>query len=156
MATLSPLLAAQLEQWRAGGMQIVFTNGVFDVLHFGHVSLLEQARSFGDVLIVGLNSDASARSLGTGSGRPVMDQHARSEVLLALTCVDSVALFDEPTPLELIRLVRPDVLVKGGDYELDQVVGRDFVESQGGRVELVPLVPGYSTSEIIRRIREGA
>lgn len=156
MATLESELEARLERWRAEGQRVVFTNGVFDILHYGHVVQLTAARGFGDVLLVGVNSDASARGLGKGSGRPVLDQHARCQMLLALRCVDAVALFDEPTPLELIKLVRPAVLVKGGDYSVSDVVGHDFVTTYGGRVEIVPLVPGYSTTEIIRRIRSAS
>jgi len=153
MAELSPDLAGRLAGWRAAGKIIAFTNGVFDLLHPGHIAQLEAAASFGDVLVVGLNSDLSARMLDKGPNRPVQDELARRTVLMALRCVDAVELFHEPTPLELIELVRPDVLVKGGDYEDREVVGREFVEAHGGRVELVPLLKGYSTSALIERIR---
>lgn len=153
MAVLSADLAVRLGGWRAAGRTVVFTNGVFDLLHPGHVAQLEAARSFGDVLVVGLNSDLSVRMLGKGDDRPILDENARRIVLLALRCVDAVALFDEDTPLELVRLVMPDVLVKGEDYEGREVVGREIVEAAGGRVELVPLIPGYSTSSIVERIR---
>jgi rfaE bifunctional protein nucleotidyltransferase chain/domain len=153
MAELTPDLAGNLAAWRAAGKIVVFTNGVFDLLHPGHVAQLEAARSYGDVLVVGLNSDVSVSFLGKGAGRPVLDQLSRRIMLMALRCVDGVAIFDEPTPLELIKLVRPDVLVKGGDYEDREVVGREFVEADGGRVEIVPLLEGYSTSALIERIR---
>jgi D-beta-D-heptose 7-phosphate kinase/D-beta-D-heptose 1-phosphate adenosyltransferase len=153
MATLSPELAVQLAAWRARGRCVVFTNGVFDLIHPGHIAQLEAARSFGDVLVVGLNSDASARTLDKGECRPVLDETGRRIVLMSLRCVDAVQLFDEPTPLELITLIKPDVLVKGADYEGREVVGREVVEAAGGRVELVPLVPGYSTTALINRIR---
>jgi len=153
MVELTADLAANLAGWRAAGQTIVFTNGVFDLLHPGHVAQLEAARSYGDVLVVGLNSDLSVRFLEKGAGRPVLDQLARRIMLMALRCVDAVAVFDEPTPLELIELIRPDVLVKGGDYEDKEVVGREVVEASGGRVEIVPLLEGYSTSALIERIR---
>ncbi|HES58128.1 MAG TPA: D-glycero-beta-D-manno-heptose 1-phosphate adenylyltransferase [Firmicutes bacterium] len=153
MAELSPANRQLLDTWRRSRLKIAFTNGVFDLLHPGHIAQLSAARGFGDVLFVGLNSDRSVRTLGKGEDRPVQDEAARRELLLALRAVDAVELFDEPTPLELIRLVRPDVLVKGADYAEDQVVGADLVAGWGGRVELVPLVAGYSTSAIIERIR---
>jgi rfaE bifunctional protein nucleotidyltransferase chain/domain len=148
-------VAARIAAWRAAGKRIVFTNGVFDILHPGHLAQLEAARSFGDALVVGLNSDASVRGLHKGPERPIFDESARRRMLEALRCVDAVVLFDAPTPLELIREIRPDVLVKGSDYTSAEVVGRDFVEAQGGRVELVPLVPGYSTTAVVERIRAG-
>jgi len=132
---------------------VVFTNGVFDLLHPGHVELLEAARAQGTHLLVGLNSDASARRLAKGPSRPVMGQTDRARVLAALEAVDCVVVFDEPTPLELVRELRPDVLVKGGDYAPEDVVGGDVVRSSGGRVVIVPLVPGYSTTSIVERLR---
>lgn len=153
MAELSPELTIRLNAWHAEGQVVVFTNGVFDLLHPGHIAQLEAARSFGDVLVVGLNSDNSARLLGKGADRPVQDELSRRIILGALRTVDAVAVFDEPTPLELIKLIKPDVLVKGADYGPNEVVGREVVEAAGGRVELVPLVQGYSTSAIISRIR---
>lgn len=155
MAELSGELAIRLSGWRSAGQVVVFTNGVFDLIHPGHIAQLEVARSFGDVLVVGLNSDLSVRLLGKGPERPILDQTARRIVLSALRCVDAAELFDEPTPLELIELIKPDVLVKGEDYAGREVVGREVVEAAGGRVELVPLVPGYSTTAIIERIRGG-
>jgi rfaE bifunctional protein nucleotidyltransferase chain/domain len=135
--------------------RIVFTNGCFDLLHPGHIGSLEQARELGDALIVGLNSDASVREL-KGPGRPVLPERERAEILAALECVDAVVIFDEPTPREVITRLLPDVLVKGGDWPGDQIVGREEVEASGGRVVLIPVVPGYSTTGILRKIREGA
>ena len=154
MAMLEPALAALLEQWRAAGNSIVFTNGVFDLLHPGHIAQLRAARQQGDVLVVGLNSDASVKLQAKGEDRPILDQAARRQILEELRCVDGVAVFDEETPLELISQIQPDVLVKGADYQGLEVVGRDIVEARGGRVVLVPLVAGYSTSALIGRIRD--
>lgn len=131
---------------------VVFTNGCFDILHRGHVSYLTQARALGDRLVVGLNDDASVRRL-KGAGRPVVSQDDRAYVLAALACVDAVTLFDEDTPAELIAALLPDVLVKGGDYSPEQVVGRDIVESHGGRLVLIPFVAGRSTTDILQRIQ---
>ncbi len=140
---------------KRNGRRVVFTNGCFDLLHPGHIGSLEQARALGDVLIVGLNSDASVRQL-KGAGRPVLPQRERGEILAALECVDAVVIFDEPTPREVIACLLPDVLVKGGDWPGDQIVGRKEVEAAGGRVVSIPVVPGYSTTAILRKIREGA
>ncbi len=129
----------------------VFTNGCFDVLHPGHVALVKAARALGHSLMVGVNSDRSVRAL-KGEGRPVQDEAARAIVLSALADVSSVIVFDEETPLELIRALLPDVLVKGGDYTPEQVVGREIVEKAGGRVVIVPLVPGQSSSTILSRL----
>jgi len=131
----------------------VFTNGVFDLLHAGHVALLEAARAAGGALVVGVNSDASVRRLGKGADRPLVGEADRARVVAALACVDGVVLFDEDTPLELIRALRPDVLVKGADYARGQIVGADDVAGWGGRVVRVPLVPGQSTTELLRRLR---
>ena len=140
--------------WRARQPgPIVFTNGVFDLLHPGHVELLEAARREGSALIVGLNSDASVRRLGKGADRPVTPEAARARVLAGLAAVDCVVHFDEDTPLELITRLQPDVLVKGTDYSRDAIVGADLVESRGGRVVRVPLVHGFSTSSIVERLR---
>lgn len=146
------LLAAHLDDCRNQGKTIVFTNGCFDLLHAGHVRYLAEAKAQGDVLVVGLNSDSSVRRLGKGPNRPVNDERNRALVLSALAVVDHVCLFHEDTPLELIRLVRPHVLVKGADYRPEEVVGKDFVESLGGRLHLAQLVPGQSTSATITRI----
>ncbi len=137
----------------AAGRRVVFTNGCFDLLHVGHIRYLQRARALGDVLILGLNSDASVRRL-KGEKRPLINEEDRAHVLAALACVDHVVLFDEDTPLELIREIRPDVLVKGGDYTREQVVGHELVEQQGGRVELIPVVEGASTTGIVERIAE--
>lgn len=137
------------------GRRIVFTNGCFDLLHPGHIRSLELARGMGDALVIGLNSDASVRQL-KGEGRPVMAERERAEILAALECVDAVVIFDDLTPRQVIAALLPDVLVKGGDWPGDQIVGREEVEAAGGRVVSVPVVPGYSTSAILRKIREGA
>ncbi len=143
-----------LAAWRAAGEKIVFTNGVFDLLHRGHVEYLAEARALGDRLVVGLNSDASTRRL-KGLERPLVTAADRAVVVAALACVDLVLVFDEDTPERLIREVSPDVLVKGGDWALGEIVGREFVEARGGRVLTVPLREGCSTSALVRRIREG-
>ena len=137
------------------GKKVVFTNGCFDLLHPGHVRYLEEARSLGDALVVGVNTDASAKRLYKGPGRPVTPEGDRARVVAALTCVDRVVLFGEDTPLELITALKPDVLVKGGDYQLSEIVGREVVENWGGRVLALPFVPGYSTTELLERIRSG-
>ena len=132
---------------------LVFTNGVFDLLHPGHVEYLEAARALGDHLLVAVNSDRSARGLGKGTGRPVAAEPARARVLAALSAVDRVVIFDAPTPLQLIAMLQPDVLVKGGDYTRDTIVGADLVEAAGGRVITIPLVPGYSTTALVEKSR---
>jgi D-beta-D-heptose 7-phosphate kinase/D-beta-D-heptose 1-phosphate adenosyltransferase len=142
------ILDERLAEWR--GLRIGFTNGCFDLLHPGHVRLMTEARAACDRLVVGLNSDASVRRL-KGKERPVQDQQARAEVLAALEAVDLVVIFEQDTPVELIRRVKPTVLVKGADYRIDEVVGRDIVEATGGKVVLVDLVPGYSTTAIVQR-----
>ena len=143
---------ALVHKLRAEGRSIVFTNGVFDLLHPGHVRYLEQARSLGDVLIVGLNGDASVRR-NKGEGKPITPQHERAELLLALSSVDGVVFFDEDTPAEIISAIQPDILVKGADWAADRIVGRDTVESRNGRVVRVPLEAGHSTSAIVERVR---
>ena len=132
---------------------VVFTNGVFDLLHPGHVALLEAARGEGEALVVGINSDDSVRRLGKGADRPIMPEGARTRVLAALAAVDCVVLFDQDTPLDLIALLQPDVLVKGADYTRDRIVGADLVEARGGRVVRVPVVAGYSSTAIVERLR---
>ncbi len=132
---------------------LVFTNGCFDLLHPGHVEYLAQARALGDALVVGLNSDASVRRLN-GAGRPLVPEAGRAAMLAGLRSVDAVTLFDEDTPLELIRALLPDVLVKGGDYDLDGIVGRDAVEKAGGDVRVLPFVEGYSTTDILTRLKQ--
>jgi rfaE bifunctional protein nucleotidyltransferase chain/domain len=142
-----------LEWRRACPGPVVFTNGVFDLLHPGHVELLEAARREGDVLVVGVNSDASVRRLGKGAERPLVADAGRARVLAGLAAVDRVVLFDEDTPLELIQALAPDVLVKGADYPRDRIVGADWVEARGGRVVRVPLSSGFSTSALVERLR---
>jgi D-beta-D-heptose 7-phosphate kinase/D-beta-D-heptose 1-phosphate adenosyltransferase len=132
---------------------VVFTNGCFDLLHPGHIEYLAQARALGDVLVVGLNSDASVRRL-KGPGRPLVDEADRAAVLAGLRSVDAVTVFDEDTPLELLSVLLPDVLVKGGDYDLDGIVGRDAVEKAGGDVRVLPFVEGYSTTDILTRLKK--
>jgi len=140
---------------RAGGQKMVFTNGCFDILHAGHVSYLERARSFGDFLVVGLNSDASVRSI-KGPERPINPEHERARVLAALQCVDYVVLFHEETPLRLIDALSPDVLVKGADWKEDEIVGASLVKDRGGRVERIAFEMDTSTTAIIERVRGGA
>jgi rfaE bifunctional protein nucleotidyltransferase chain/domain len=149
------LSSAQLAARGSWPRPLVFTNGVFDVLHRGHVSYLEQARALGAALLVGLNSDASARGLGKGPERPLNNEADRAAVLAALQAVDFVALFDEPTPCPLIARVRPDVYVKGGDYDVDKLPEAALVRSWGGRALAIPFVSGYSTTALVARIRGG-
>jgi D-glycero-beta-D-manno-heptose 1-phosphate adenylyltransferase len=138
---------------KRNGRRVVFTNGCFDLLHPGHIQSLEAARALGDVLIVGLNSDDSVRTL-KGPGRPVIPAAERAEILAGVECVDAVLVFDELTPQKVIAGLLPDVLVKGGDWPGDQIVGREEVEAAGGKVVLVDVVPGYSTTEILNKIRD--
>jgi D-beta-D-heptose 7-phosphate kinase/D-beta-D-heptose 1-phosphate adenosyltransferase len=147
-------LDMRLAEWRRQGLRIGFTNGCFDILHPGHVKVLTAARRACDRLVVGLNSDASVRRL-KGEGRPVQDERARAEVLAALEAVDLVVIFEEDTPIRLIAQVKPSVLVKGGDYTREQVVGHDIVEAQGGAVLLVDILEGHSTTSLVKRAREG-
>ncbi|MEZ4584939.1 MAG: adenylyltransferase/cytidyltransferase family protein [Gemmatimonadales bacterium] len=147
-------LADALAWRRAEGGRVVFTNGVFELLHPGHVASLEAARGLGDRLVVGVNGDASARSLGKGPGRPATTARERARVLAAMEAVDCVVIFDDPTPLALIEALGPDVLVKGGDYTRATVVGADLVEARGGEVVILPLLPDTSTTGIVERIRD--
>lgn len=144
-------LKKAVERHRNEGKTIVFTNGCFDILHVGHVQYLQEARRMGDLLILGLNSDASVRAI-KGEKRPLVPQAERAEVVAALTTVDYVTLFDETTPLRLIEFLRPDCLVKGGDWKEASVVGRDLVHSWGGRVVIIPLTEGASTTNIVEKI----
>jgi D-glycero-beta-D-manno-heptose 1-phosphate adenylyltransferase len=137
----------------AAEYRVVFTNGCFDLLHPGHIRTLEAARRLGDALIVGLNSDRGVREL-KGAGRPILPERERAEILAALECVNAVVIFDEPTPREIIAALLPDVLVKGGDWAGDRIVGREEVEAAGGCVVSTPVAPGFSTSSILRKIRD--
>src|SRR5439155_14449523 len=147
-------LLPELGRRRARGQKIVFTNGCFDILHRGHTEYLQFARAQGDVLVVGVNSDASVRRQNKSADRPIVAQDDRAAVLASLASVDYVVIFDDDTPLKLIEAIVPDVLVKGSDWAEKGVVGREFVESRGGRVVLAPLVEGRSTSALIERIRK--
>lgn len=137
------------------GHRLVFTNGCFDVLHPGHVDLLQRARALGDSLILGLNSDESVKMLGKGDDRPLNSQEERAFVLAGLECVDYIVIFHESTPLELIKASRPQVLVKGGDWPVDQIVGADVVEKAGGEVHSLKLLEGYSTTDFLEKVRNG-
>jgi len=147
-----PDAVAVVARLRATGKTVVFTNGVFDLLHVGHLRYLQQARALGDALIVGLNSDRSVRA-NKGAGRPITPEAERAEILSALACVDGVVVFDEDTPHEIIAALQPDVLVKGADWAADAIVGRDVVEARGGRVVRVPIEAGHSTSALVEKIR---
>jgi rfaE bifunctional protein nucleotidyltransferase chain/domain len=151
---LPPQAATRLQLWRVAGDTIVFTNGVYDLLHRGHVEYLEEARALGDRLVVGVNSDASVHRL-KGPARPILPERDRAGLIAALACVDLAIVFDDDTPLSLIQAVEPDVLAKGADYTLDQIVGHEFVLARGGRVERIALRPGVSTSALVQRIRDG-
>ena len=146
-------LDAALAWRRALSGRLVFTNGVFDLLHPGHVEYLEQARRLGGHLLVAVNSDRSVRELAKGAGRPIADERARARVLAGLAAVDRVVLFDAPTPLAIISALRPEVLVKGGDYAPETIVGADVVEAAGGRGVTIPMIAGYSTSALVERCR---
>jgi D-glycero-beta-D-manno-heptose 1-phosphate adenylyltransferase len=150
IATAGTLISA-LDKARRAGKKIVFTNGCFDILHVGHVRYLASARSEGDLLVVGLNSDASVRSI-KGDRRPLVNQDQRAEVLASLACVDYVVVFDEPDPLRLIQTLKPDILVKGADWGEENIVGAEFVKSMGGKIIRAKLVPEVSTTRIIDRI----
>jgi len=143
-------LVAQL---RADGKKVVFTNGCFDIVHLGHVNYLEKARNLGDFLVVGLNTDSSVSRI-KGPSRPVCDEKSRSRVMASFGFVDAVVFFDEPTPKELIEAIKPDILTKGKDYTVENIVGADFVINAGGKVETIPLINGYSTSSVINKIQQ--
>jgi D-glycero-beta-D-manno-heptose 1-phosphate adenylyltransferase len=148
----SHLLHAQIKWWRLINKTIAFTNGVFDILHEGHIKVLSQAASFADVLIVGVNSDASVKRL-KGNNRPVNNQQSRALLLASLIMVDAVGIFDEDTPLELIKNILPDVLIKGGDYNSNTIVGAKEVIANGGKIEIIPLEGGFSTTGIIEKMK---
>ncbi len=144
-------LVSQVQNWKTEGKSIAFTNGCFDLLHLGHVSYLEEAANEADCLVVGLNSDASVSRL-KGPNRPLQNEEARMHIMASLACVDAVCVFEEDTPLELIKAVHPDVLVKGGDYRIEDIVGHEQVLAAGGRVLTIPIVQGYSTTNIEKKI----
>ena len=145
-------LAGEVAKLKRAGKRVVFTNGCFDLLHPGHIRLLDRARSLGEVLIVAINSDASVRG-NKGTGRPILPEAERAEVLAALQAVDYVTIFHEPTPREIVAALMPDILVKGSDWGPNEIVGREEVEAAGGQVVSMPLEPGYSTTGLIERIR---
>ena len=146
-------LKYQLSRWRFQNKKIVFTNGCFDILHAGHIDYLSKAKSFGDKLLIGLNTDASVRKI-KGENRPITDENSRAKILASLLFVDAVVLFDEETPYELIKFVRPDVLIKGSDYKVEDIVGYDIVKANGGTIETLNLLEGYSTSLIEEKIKK--
>jgi len=146
-------LALLLQAARTQGKRIVFTNGCFDLMHIGHTRYLQAAKALGDVLVVGVNSDASVRGLSKALDRPIVSDAQRAEVVAALGCVDYVVLFNEPDPQSLIAALQPDVLVKGGDWAVERIIGREIVEARGGVVRTIPLVPDVSTTSLIQRIR---
>jgi D-beta-D-heptose 7-phosphate kinase/D-beta-D-heptose 1-phosphate adenosyltransferase len=143
---------AWIERRQQNGAVVVFTNGVFDLLHPGHVRYLQQARALGDALVLGLNSDGSVRR-NKGTERPITPEAERAEIVAALSCIDVVVVFDEDTPADIVQACHPDILVKGADWPADQIVGRDTVEARGGRVVRIPVEPGHSTSSIVAKIR---
>ena len=151
-----PQLTALVRRAKAAGKRVVFTNGCYDLLHPGHVALLEQARQAGDLLVVALNSDRSVRALSKGPGRPIVAERDRAAVMAGLSSVDYIVLFHESTPARVIAALRPDVLVKGADWSSSAIVGRDTVTQRGGRIVRVPLRKGYSTTALIRRIKRSA
>lgn len=154
-------MQAQIENWKKEGKKIVFTNGVFDILHVGHVTYLQEARALGDILIIGLNDDDSVRKLNKGPERPINDEQSRKIVLEALRSVDGVIIFKEETPLQLIQSIQPDILVKGGDYDPEQLdpnhkqymVGSKEVKSWLGEVKVISFVPGYSTTSVVQKLK---
>ncbi|MGP8215940.1 MAG: D-glycero-beta-D-manno-heptose 1-phosphate adenylyltransferase [Bacteroidia bacterium] len=145
--------ARTLALWRFKDRKIVFTNGCFDILHKGHVTYLAQAAELGDMLVVGLNSDASVKKLNKGSNRPIQDQESRAMILASLECVSAVIIFDEDTPAGLIKFIQPDVLVKGGDWKPEQIAGYDTVKTKGGEVVVIEYIPGFSTTAIEQKIK---
>jgi len=146
-------LELKLNLWNSSGSTIVFTNGVFDLLHLGHIDYLSKAKDEGDILIIGVNTDSSAKQLGKGSSRPITDEKSRSTIIAALDFVDAVVLFEEDTPYNLISMVKPDVLVKGADYKPEEIVGYDIVMEKGGTIKTIEFLPGYSTTSIEQKIK---
>ncbi len=145
----------ELKSWREKNKKIVFTNGCFDIIHPGHIDYLSQARDLGDILVLGLNTDQSVRRLNKGSNRPINDERTRAYVLAGLASVDLIVFFDEETPYNLIKLLQPNVLVKGNDYEVEKIIGFDILKENGGEVITIPFLDGYSTSSLIKKIIEG-
>lgn len=145
----------ELKSWREKNKKIVFTNGCFDIIHPGHIDYLSQARDLGDILVLGLNTDQSVRRLNKGSNRPINDERTRAYVLAGLASVDLIVFFDEETPYNLIKLLQPNVLVKGKDYEVEKIIGFDILKENGGEVITIPFIDGYSTSSLIKKIIEG-
>jgi len=145
----------ELKAWREKNKKIVFTNGCFDIIHPGHIDYLSQARDLGDILVLGLNTDQSVRQLNKGSNRPINDERTRAYVLAGLASVDLIVFFDEETPYNLIKLLQPNVLVKGEDYEVEKIIGFDILKENGGEVITIPFLDGYSTSSLIKKIIEG-
>ncbi len=145
----------ELKAWREKNKKIVFTNGCFDIIHPGHIDYLSQARDLGDILVLGLNTDQSVRRLNKGSNRPINDERTRAYVLAGLASVDLIVFFDEQTPYNLIKLLQPNVLVKGKDYEVEKIIGFDILKENGGEVITIPFLDGYSTSSLIKKIIEG-
>ena len=145
----------ELKTWREKNKKIVFTNGCFDIIHPGHIDYLSQARDLGDILVLGLNTDQSVRLLNKGSNRPINDERTRAYVLAGLASVDLIVFFDEETPYNLIKLLQPNVLVKGKDYEVEKIIGFDILKENGGEVITIPFLEGYSTSSLIKKIIEG-
>ena len=146
-------LKSRIDEWKAKGLQIVFTNGCFDILHLGHIDYLEKSKQQGDKLVIGLNTDKSVSRL-KGKGRPILNEETRARILAALEFVDAVTYFDQQTPYELIKKVVPDILVKGNDYNIEEIVGYDIVTENGGKVVTIDLVDGYSTTDIIEKIKK--
>ena len=145
----------ELKTWREKNKKIVFTNGCFDIIHPGHIDYLSQARDLGDILVLGLNTDQSVKRLNKGSNRPINDERTRAYVLAGLASVDLIVFFDEETPYNLIKLLQPNVLVKGKDYEVEKIIGFDILKENGGEVITIPFLEGYSTSSLIKKIIEG-
>jgi rfaE bifunctional protein nucleotidyltransferase chain/domain len=145
----------ELKAWREKNKKIIFTNGCFDIIHPGHIDYLSQARDLGDILVLGLNTDQSVRRLNKGSNRPINDERTRAYVLAGLASVDLIVFFDEETPYNLIKLLQPNVLVKGKDYEVEKIIGFDILKENGGEVITIPFLDGYSTSSLIKKIIEG-
>lgn len=143
----------QMLHWKEGGLEVVFTNGCFDILHLGHVDYLEKARNLGDKLVVALNTDASIKRQQKGPERPINDEQSRARLMASLFFIDAVVFFEEDTPYDIIAYLLPDILVKGDDYAVSNIVGADIVINNGGKVETIPLVQGYSTTSIVNKIK---